>query len=376
MLAGHQEIKSYFVKIIEEKRVPHALLMLGPEGSGQLEITLELCKMLFCINPKGGLPCNSCKTCHKIATFVHPDIHFAFPVIKHDKFKREETTSTHFLKEWRQFMTDQIHGNITDWLKAIGGSNKNGNINVAECHQIIHNLGLKSYEGKYKIQIIWHAESLAKEGNRLLKLIEEPSDDTIIILIANNHNAILNTIQSRCQILRIPAFSDNAIEDHIRGKFDLSEQKIKEIGYLAEGNMRKAEELIGSGQINFSTDMLEWFRKSYMCDPDELVAWVDYLNSLGKENLKSFMRYTLHFLREYLLAYSFKTTDNLKLSDEEKAVIIKMQKILDRNKADQLNYLFNKNIGYISRNLSMKIMLMNMTFKINEILRAEVNRFV
>ena len=375
MDSDHQKISDYFSKIVREERFPHALLMLGPEGSGQMRHVIECCKMLMCPEGESGTYCDSCKTCHKVNSFVHPDIHFAFPVIKHEKFKREETTSLHFLTEWRHFLTDNIDGNLTDWLQHIDGLNKNANINVAECNQIIHNLGLKTYESKYKIQIIWHAESLMKEGNRLLKLIEEPSDDTIIILVANNPNAILNTIQSRCQIVRIPAYSDEDIEESLRSKFSLGETELKEIAYLSEGNIRKAEVLAGNSNSAFSEDMVEWFRNCYKGDPELLIGNVDHLYGLGKVNLKSFLGYTIHFLREFLKSYNLQSTDKARLSQEEKNVVLKMQSILDREKTAALFQLLSKNISYIDRNLSIRIMLMDLSLKINGILRAKVNKF-
>ena len=369
------QIKEYLEKIVQEDRVPHAVLILGPEGSGQLQTALEWCKLLFCDNIQGSSFCGECKSCQKIGNFVHPDIHFSFPVVKHDKFKREDTTSLHFLKEWRSFMENNIHGNLEDWLNSIGASDKQSNMNVAECNQIIHNLALKTYEDKYKVQIIWHAESLAKEGNRLLKLIEEPADNTIIMLIANNHNAILNTIRSRCQILKVPAFSDTEIKEYLSENFELGEDELREISYLSEGNIRKARTLAEQSSMNFSAEMLDWFRKAFKSDPEELIEINDRLSSIGKASLKSFMAYTLHFLREYLKALNLQSTNGLRLSDEEKNVILKMQKILDREKCAQLRKLFNENIAYIDRNVSVKIMLMNMSLKINEILRPEVNKF-
>jgi len=372
---GHDKVRQYFARIIKEDRVPHALLVLGPEGVGQLQLVLEWCCMLYCENAERGSFCGSCKSCQQITNYTHPDLHFAFPVIKHEKYKRDETTSLHFMKEWREFLKAQIHGNIYDWLNHLGADNKTANINVAECNQIIHNLGLKSYSGKYKIQIIWHAESLSKEGNRLLKLIEEPSDDTIIILLANNRNAILNTIQSRCQILRVPAFSDADIAETLRTERAMDEKEIMEISYLAEGNMRKAREMADHIETGFSDQMVDWFRKCYKGDPEELVAMVDSLNNMGRVNLKHFMKYTLHFLREFLAALNVNSTENARLSAREKSVILKMQKILDREKTARLQKLFDKNIMYIDRNLSVKIMLMQLSLKINEILRAEVNKF-
>lgn len=375
MFESKTQVLDYLSRITSESRVPHALLVLGPEGSGQLQIVLQWCKMLFCTVSDQGSFCNQCKACRQVEQLVHPDLHFAFPVIKHEKFKREETTSIHFLKEWRSFVNDNVFGNLNDWLSQIDGLNKNANINVAECNQIIQNLSLKSFSGKYKIQIIWHAESLAREGNRLLKLIEEPADDTVIILIANDANAILNTIKSRCQILRIPGYSDDEIKEFLQENYQINAGQSEELAYLSNGNLRKAIEMSKQNNQGFSDVMLDWYRHCYTCDPEQVLKTSEYLAGLGRSNLKTFMAYNLHFLREYLQAYLTGTTEGTRLSGNEQSVILKMQKILDRNKTEKLKTLINKNIAFIDRNVSLKVMLMDMSLKINEILRQEVNKF-
>ncbi|MBT8233968.1 MAG: hypothetical protein HKN51_12815 [Saprospiraceae bacterium] len=373
---GQESIKAYFKKVVSEDRLPHAILMVGQPGFGPLGLALGLSTLLQCKEPIDFEACGTCSSCSKSLQYIHPDIHFAFPVVKMDKIKREDTISNHFLPEWRSFLQANSFGNLNDWLNHIGASDKVSNINVAECNSIIKNLGLKTYEGKYKVQIIWHAESLRKEGNRLLKLIEEPSPDTIIIMICSNRTAILNTIRSRCQIISIPPIDDEKIGMHLQNHFTLEESESEEIKYLASGNMRKAMQLAAQNQMNYSEDMLAWFRFAYKADPEDLTKWTDYLVGKSKQDLKNFMGYTLHFLREYLLGLNLRETNRLRLSQDEKNVILKMQKIINRQKTALLERLFSKNIGYIDRNLSIKILIMNMSFEINEILRSEVNKFV
>jgi len=185
-IPGQQTLKEYFAKIITEGRVPHALLLTGGEGYGKLAIAWAVATFLQCKNKGTKDACGECSSCRKASQNIHPDIHYAFPVIKKDKLTRAETTSKDFIIEWRNFIAEQPYGDLNEWLISLGAPDKNPNINVAECNHIIKNLGLMTYEGDYKIQIIWNAELLGKEGNRLLKLVEEPSDNTIIILIANN----------------------------------------------------------------------------------------------------------------------------------------------------------------------------------------------
>jgi DNA polymerase-3 subunit delta' len=374
-IPGHQEIKGYFAKIISEKRVPHAMLFVGEDGMGSLALALGLALALQCEHGNGIEACKKCPSCLKAAQHIHPDIHFAFPVIKKDNLKREDTTSKDFLVEWRQFLATTPYGDINDWLSHLNASDKIANINVAECTGIIKNLGLKTYEGQYKIQIIWCAEYLAKEGNRLLKLIEEPTDNTFIILIASNRNAILNTIRSRCQIISIPPIEDESIAHFLKGRFDMPAEQLSEVVYLASGNIRKSEMLAQQTERSYSDDLLNWLRYGYSGDPEQINEWVDYLANKGKQELKNFVNYGLHFFREYFLGLNLKETSSLRLTSQEKNVILKMNKIIDRSKTIELEKLLGSCITYINRNLSLKILLMDITLKINTILRAEVNKF-
>jgi len=374
-IPGHQDIKGYFAKIISESRVPHAMLMVGEDGMGGLPLALGLAASLQCESPQANSACGKCPSCIKVDQNIHPDIHFAFPVIKKEKLKREDTTSKDFLPEWRLFLQNTPYGNLNDWLSQLNAPDKIANINVAECQSIIKGLGLKTYEGKYKIQIIWGAEFLGKEGNRLLKLIEEPTDDTVIILITNNRNSILNTIRSRCQIISVPPVGDDAIKSFLNSNFQLPDGQLEESVYLSSGNIRKAELLAQQNEKSYSEDLLNWLRYGYSGDPEHINDWVTYLAQKGKQELKTFINYGLHFFREYYLGLNLKETNNLRLTTQEKNVILKMNKIIDRSKTIDLESLLGRCITQINRNLSLKILLMDVTLNINKVLRSEVNKF-
>lgn len=373
---GHSKIKDYFKKVLIEDRIPHALLIVGKPGYGTMALANAFASLIQCKNNENGEACGTCSSCIKALQYIHPDIHYSYPVVKLDKIKREDTISSHFLKEWRLFLTQNTYGDVKDWLEHINALDKIANMNVAECNHIIKNLSLKTYEGKYKVQIIWASEYLGKEGNRLLKLIEEPAPQTIIILICENRNAILNTIRSRCQILSVPPLEDSEIKMYLQENQNADETHIKDIIYLSNGDIKASLNYFHQNQLNYSDDLLNWLRIAYKMDPDEVLSWNGELATRGKQEIKNFFSYALHFLREYLLGLNLKKTEELRLSDEEKNVILKMQKIIDRRKTEQLQTLFNKVFGLVDRNLSLKIMIINITFEINEILRSEVNKFV
>ena len=183
-------------------RMPHAMLLVGPEGSGKLPLALALAQYLLCEQRTDADACGQCSNCRKLQILQHPDLHFVFPVVG------SKMTSDQYLVQWRAALAENPYLNVNDWLQSIGAENKQGNISKEECLAIVKKLSLKSFESRSKVMLIWLPEYLGKEGNRLLKIIEEPPVDTYFILVAQQTELILNTILSRCQLLKVDAFSD------------------------------------------------------------------------------------------------------------------------------------------------------------------------
>jgi len=208
---GQQETKKHLVNLVQQNRLSHALLFLGKEGNGSLSLALAFAQYIVCTSAKHKktLPglfeeesplvvneqieidsCGSCPSCLKAQLYVHPDIHFSFPVIP--KKSGTPPVSDDYMPDWREFITANPYGNVYDWLQFLGAENKQGNITAEECNQINHKLSLKSFESSYKILIIWMPEFLGNSGNKLLKLIEEPPPDTLFVsLILRKTNSSL-----------------------------------------------------------------------------------------------------------------------------------------------------------------------------------------
>jgi len=375
-IPGQTALKAYFHKIVKEDRVPHALMVTGGEGRGQLALALGLATLLQCPNKSDTGACKECPSCKKAHQLIHPDIHLAFPVVSKEKKKREDTTSKDFLVEFREFVQAYPYGDMNQWLQHLNAVDKRANINKAECAAIIKNLGLMTYEGQYKVQIIWQADYLMKEGNRLLKLIEEPTPDTIIILIVDEISNILNTLSSRSQLISVPPIEDAVMTAYISEHFDLSAEDTKELAFMAAGSLRKANLLGIRQELNYSEELLYWLRLSYAMDPEKIARWVEAQASKGKQETITFLEYGLHFFREYLLLINTRQADKLRLTEKEKTVAMNMTKLINLSKTQQIQSLFEKSIGHINRNLAMKALMMAITLQINGILRSEVNNFV
>src|SRR5690606_19290640 len=212
-------------------------------GTGALPLAAAFAQYILCENKVDGESCGVCPACKKAAGFVHPDIHFSFPVIP--RKSGDKPVSSDYLPQWREFLSQHPYGNVYDWLQSIQAENKQGNITTEECNDIFRKLALKSYEAEYKILILWMPEYLGAAGNKLLKIIEEPPEKTLFILVAENEEKVLGTILSRTQLVKIPALDNQLVAEALQSRSNLPEQEALQIASLADGNYREAIQLAG-----------------------------------------------------------------------------------------------------------------------------------
>src|SRR6201986_1688260 len=234
-IIGQQEVSKHLAEMVHNNRLSHALLFLGPEGSGALPMALAYAQYVVC-EKKGGPEqmdaCGVCPSCVKAAQLIHPDIHFSYPVVP--KKPGDKPVSTDYGSEWREFIKQYPYGNAYDWLQFIGAENKQGNITAQECNDIIHKLSLKSFESGYKVLIMWMPEYLGNEGNKLLKLIEEPPVNTLFLLVAENESLILPTILSRTQLVKMPLPETADIEKALIQRSGLGAEQARQIAVLCD----------------------------------------------------------------------------------------------------------------------------------------------
>ena len=364
-IVGQDEIKFYLREAIRGDRLPHALLFLGSAGHGSLPMALATAQYLMCQNRTGDDACGQCSDCHKAGKFIHPDIHFSFPTIG------SKVTSVEQLPEWRRFLMESPYGNVEDWLTIIGGENKQGNINKDECHRILKALSLKTYEGDYKIHILWMAEYLGKEGNRLLKIIEEPPNQTIFLIIAANQDEILNTILSRCQLVSFSALSDHDITEYLMTTYsDLERNEALHLTYLADGDLGSALSQLHQ-KSDLATDFfLEWMRTTFKGNPVEIVQWVDRFARLDREGQKRFLSYALHFLREMLLR-KVSGNNEVRLLGEEKKALEKLKTLVPLSSLQQMIELLGESIFHLERNANSRILMLDNSIRMHNFFTAD-----
>jgi DNA polymerase III subunit delta' len=401
-ITGQKETKEHLVQMIQHNRLSHALLFLGKEGSGALQLAMAFAQYIVCERVNGkrttddgrrttepslfGEPepttepqlstinhqpstdsCGECPACKKATALIHPDIHFSYPVIT--KKPGEKPISADFIKEWREFVVQSPYGNVYDWLQFIGAENKQGNITATECNDINRTMSLKSFESEYKILIMWLPEFLGKEGNKLLKLIEEPPPNTLFIFVAENEDLILPTILSRTQLVKIPLLSNLEVEAALELKEGVNINKAGQIAALAEGNYREALQLLQHAEDDWQAMLREWLNAVLKTGPVAQVKWIDETAKLGREKQKQFLKYFIHLLEQAvrLRAIGLQTTDSGQQSSDHDFAL-RLNKICSIGQQEAIIIELDKASYYIERNANAKMLFHALSIRLYHII--------
>lgn len=363
-IIGQSSAKGRLRRMAGGGRMPHALLLLGPAGAGKLALALAYAQYVLCSDRGAEDACGRCPNCIKASKLIHPDLHFSYPTVG------SKMTSESFLPQWRAAMADNPYLNANEWLQRIGAENKQGNITKEECVSIIRKLSLKTFESTHKVLILWLPEYLGKEGNRLLKLIEEPPERTLFILVAEQQELILNTILSRCQIVKIHALQDEEVKQGLMAK-GLPEAQAEPAAYIANGNFNEAQKLAGGQGNNYAQLFLEWMRNGYQGQPVKMVKWSENFAGQGRENQKHFLQYALHFLREITLLIAAGEAVRVRLPEKEQQSARKMAAVMDIEQVEQLSRLFSDCAYAVERNANPKVLFLDASIKMHHILKRK-----
>jgi DNA polymerase III subunit delta' len=372
---GQAEIKAKLRGMVEHNRLSHAMLLTAPEGAGGLPLALAFSQFLVCervasANAKSNFPaesCGVCPSCIKASQLIHPDIHYVYPVIV--RKPGEKPLSAEFISEWREFIHETPYGTVFDWLQFIQADNKQGNITAHECSEINRKLSLKSFEGGYKILIMWMPEYLRNEGNKLLKMIEEPPPDTLIVLVTEDEAQILPTILSRVQIIRLPRPSVGEIQDALVSRADLPPERARQLAAVCEQNYREALRQLQHGQDDWQALLREWLNAILKTGPAAQVKWVDEISKTGREKQKQFLQYFIHLLEQ---AIRLRMSDGsvADLPESEKDFASRLNKTADLAAQQAIVEELNKSVYHIERNAHAKMLFHALTIRLYHILKA------
>ncbi|MGB5817994.1 MAG: DNA polymerase III subunit delta' [Saonia sp.] len=376
-ILGLAHIKNHLALSADAGRIPHAQLFVGPEGSGTLPMALAYAQYILCGN-KGMENINGREDCNiKCASLSHPDMHFAFPVSNSDKAK-SHAVSNHYMEDWRQFIKVQPYGNLFDWYRLIGIEKKQGQIGVDEAQDIVKKLSLKAYEGGYKIMIIWMADKMnIPAANKLLKLIEEPPEKTVFILIAEDEEQLIQTIRSRCQVLHFPPLPEDAIAGALTDR-GLKREEALRIAHEAHGNFNKALDLMGndSEDLIFEKWFVQWVRSAFKAKGNkaaihELILWSEEVAKTGRETQKKFLSYCLAMMRQALLInYNAGELAFMRIHTEG-FQLEKFAPFVHENNITTIVKELEDAIYHIQRNGNSKIILTDLSIKLTRLLHKK-----
>ena len=371
-IIGQEYIKNHLQKSAENGRIPHAQLFVGKEGSGTLPMAIAYAQFLLCNSSENAEACNI--KCDKLQ---HPDLHFAFPVTTNDSVKKHPVSNL-FLEDWRTFISEKPYGSLFSWLQHIGVENKQGLIGVDEAEEIVKKLKLKSYEGGFKVMIIWMAEKMnIAAANKLLKLIEEPPKDTVFLLITENEEQIINTIKSRCQALHFNALSEENIVTALKERENCLENEAIKIAHQAEENYNKALEILheNSSDLQFEKWFITWIRAAFRAKGNaaviqDLIAWSNEIAGSGRETQKRFLQYCLQFFRQALLQ-NYASSELVFLETKTGFDLSKFAPFVHSGNIIAIEKEVNDAMYHIERNGNAKIILLDLSMKLTRFLHVK-----
>lgn len=379
-IPGLEDVKQQLLHAVDNNHLAHALLFYGPEGSGALPLALALATYVNCENKdmESHDACGTCASCVKLNKLIHPDLNFVFPyanvkeALKAKGEAKVELSSDVFIPEWRKFIEQSPYGNLSDWAKQIEADNKAMLIPVEESRQIIRKLSLKSYEADYKIMVIWLPEVMRQEAaNAILKVLEEPPYKTLFLLVAQQPDAIITTILSRTQKIRVRPFTDEEIKHYLITELEMSEQEASAKSFIADGSIRRAVQLAEGVTSDVGSMFRDWLRICFMSSKlNEGLDWADTFASLSKDDQKGFFQMGSNYMREGLLVIN-DAESILRLEQDEKEFIQKLGKFLTHQNIEQALKLFSEAIVQIDRNANTRIMMTDLYFKVHTLFNTK-----
>lgn len=362
-IIGQEEIKQRLIQNVHENKIAHAQLFCGGEGVGKLPLAIAYARYISCLNPSNEDACGKCPNCIKFNHLAHPDLHFIFPVVK--KKSTKDVVSDDYIAEWRELIAKTPYFNLHTWLEEMGAENQQAQIYVKESNEIIRKLSLKSSQGGYKIIIIWLPEKMNQEcSNKLLKLLEEPAEQTVFLLVSEEPDMLLTTIQSRTQRINIKGIEEKDLKEALMNIHGLPEQDATDIAHRSEGNFLKAIESISLNEENklFFDLFVALMRLSYQRKIKEMKVWSENVAAMGRERQKHFLSYCQRMIRENFI-YNFHNRSITYLGSEEEAFSTRFAPFINERNVMEIMSELNEAQRHIEQNVNAKMVFFDFSLK-------------
>jgi DNA polymerase-3 subunit delta' len=355
---GQQDIQQRLMQLFSEERLPHALMLCGPQGCGKKALAIGFAKVL--------LTANGQKPSVMVDKLEHPDLHFTYPTIKLPSMGSDhKPVSDDFAKEWHDMVMGGFYFTMTDWLEQMGGENQQAIITAGESDELVRKLSLKSSQGGYKVSIIWLPERMNVEcANKILKLLEEPPSQTLFIMVCQEPDKLLETIRSRVQRIDVKKIADEDIKKALIEKRGLAEGMAQRVTRMANGNWLKALEMLSADSENeLFLDMFQsLMRLAYMRKVKDLKAWSEQMGMMGREKQKRFLEYFLRLLRENFM-YNFQNAELCYMTQREEEFARNFARFINEANILPISDMANLAIRDISQNANAKIVFFDMALQ-------------
>ena len=361
---GLHDVKQHLIHSVRQGLVPHARIFYGPEGVGKLPLAIAYARYLNCAHRGEQDACGKCPSCHKFDKLAHPDLHFVFPVVK-------SKVSDEYLPQWREFLSQNRYFNLNQWLDFIRAENAQGIIYSKESDEIIRKLNLKVYEAPYKVMIVWLPEKMHDAcANKLLKMIEEPPEHTVFLLVSEDRENVLQTIWSRCQPLHIRAIEDSEIVTALQQQYTLEQTDAATFAHIANGSFTKAIELITSSEETryFFDLFVKMMRTSVSGNIKAIKETAGELAGIGREMQKSYLLYALRMFREYFVS-NLGEPAMVYLNEEERLFGERFSPYINERNIEDFNEEFSLAHRQIEQNGNAKIIFLDLCLKVTVLLR-------
>lgn len=348
--------------------VPHALLFSGPEGTGKMQTALAFAHYLLCDNRSlGDDACGHCPACAKMSKLIHPDLHFAFPVINRSKATGRKTISDDEITRWREFLLTHDYFGYDEWLDALDAGNQQAMIYTDESDSITQKLQLTSSQGGYKIVIIWLPEKMHITcANKMLKLLEEPPAQTLFILVSDNPGQIIETILSRTQRIEFAPIPSEQIAQRLTGPgYMLEQAQATEIAHLSEGSWLKAIQAlrIDAGSAEYLELFMQMMRMAYARRLKELKLLSEDLASRGREWQKDFLTYCQRMVRENFIN-NLRRPELVYMTPPEKAFSSKFSPFVNEKNIEGITFELTECQRHIEQNVNAKMVFLDFVLKL------------
>ena len=377
-ILGQEYIKSHLTQSANLGRIPHAQLFVGPEGSGTLPMAIAYAQYILCSNSNGENRGEN-ESCNlKFDKISHPDLHFIYPTVSTEDVKNKPK-SIDFISDWRAFVLQNPYGGLFDWYTTLGVNNKQGLIRVEDASDIVKTLSLKSYEGGYKVMIIWMADKMNVEAsNKLLKLLEEPPEKTVFILISEQEEDIIQTIRSRCQVIHFGVLSESCITEALVINNKIDHKRAATIAHQAQGNYNKALHLCKNEDDEFPFDewFVTWVRAAFKAKGNaaaiqDLIQWSEQIAGLGRETQKKFLVFCIEMFRQALLL-NYETPSLVYLEPKvEKFQLANFAPFVNGNNIQDIFNELSDAMYHIERNGNAKIILTDLSIKLTRLIHKK-----